>query len=719
MAILLNKPVPYAGLRKSHIIPLLVFVIFGFVFFFAPTAQAATLLRPANNLGLVGYWSFNEGTSTLAGDFSGRGNTGTLMGGPTWVAGKLGQALSFNGSSNYVSVDDSAGGFTFPDTTFTVSFWAKTSDSNSSVIISDSNCSSGSGKGWCIRASGPVQALIKNSADSGNTLRSSNTSINDNRWHHVVVVMTTDTITASNNNIQIYVDGSLDQGVLTPGLVYGAVNNFLYIGRRTEGSFFNGAIDEMRIYSRALTAVQVAALYNSGAARFGNSSTLTASSSLASGLVGHWTFDGKDMVPNVRDVSGRGYNAILHNYTSTTTAAGKLGQALNFDGTNDDVLVTPTSPTSAGLLTTTTTIAVWIRPNSVSGEHVIYHTGTLWWVAQNGSLLQWRGELGGIGGGAGFSTNSGQVRVGEWTHVAFVGTTEGLKIYVDGVLKGSTAGSWLTDSGSTFNRMGSTDSRYFDGLMDDLRVYNRELSAAEIKQLYNLGGGKVNASSQTLTQGTSLASGLLSHWTFDGAHTTSTIADISGQNNYGYFYGGATSSAKIIGKLGQALLFDGVNDEIRIFSGPALSTNATIGGWFYWDSSDDVFNENPALLRDNTCGLGWILGFDAAVGNGLNFRAGGSGNLGPVMDRPTLATYKDKWTHFLYTKADTNVIYYINGVERFSVGGVPSTAAALPWHVMTNGSCGAGFIKGKADDVRIYNRALSAAEVLQLYNSGK
>src|SRR5512146_1044622 len=71
------------------------------------TVQAATIKAPSNT-GLVGYWSFNEGTSTIAHDFSGNKNNGTLTAAvaalPTWTGGKLNQALNFDGASGYVSV---------------------------------------------------------------------------------------------------------------------------------------------------------------------------------------------------------------------------------------------------------------------------------------------------------------------------------------------------------------------------------------------------------------------------------------------------------------------------------------------------------------------------------------------------------------------------------------------------------------------------------------
>ena len=67
--------------------------------------------------------------------------------------------------------------------------------------------------------------------------------------------------------------------------------------------------------------------------------TLKTNPDLESGLVGHWTFDGKDMISNVADVSGQGNHGALQGQTSTTTAIGVIGQALDFDGSDDYVNV--------------------------------------------------------------------------------------------------------------------------------------------------------------------------------------------------------------------------------------------------------------------------------------------------------------------------------------------------------------------------------------------
>ena len=91
--------------------------------FAASIEPAHTILKPPNNLGLVGYWSFDEGAGTIAHDFSANQNAGTINGTPVWVNGKHGKALNFDGSSNRVD----AGNHSSLDITglLTVSAWVK------------------------------------------------------------------------------------------------------------------------------------------------------------------------------------------------------------------------------------------------------------------------------------------------------------------------------------------------------------------------------------------------------------------------------------------------------------------------------------------------------------------------------------------------------------------------------------------------------------------
>src|SRR3990167_283101 len=80
-------------------------------------------IAAAPTSGLVGYWNFDEGSGATVADSSGNGNTGTLTNGPTWTTGKIGQALSFDGSNDYV--DAGTGSSLNLASSLTVSAWIK------------------------------------------------------------------------------------------------------------------------------------------------------------------------------------------------------------------------------------------------------------------------------------------------------------------------------------------------------------------------------------------------------------------------------------------------------------------------------------------------------------------------------------------------------------------------------------------------------------------
>jgi hypothetical protein len=157
----------------------------------------------------------------------------------------------------------------------------------------------------------------------------------------------------------------------------------------------------------------------------------------------------------------------------------------------------------------------------------------------------------------------------------------------------------------------------------------------------------------------------------------------------------------VLGPLGNtAASFDGASGELAM-PGPALGTNATLEGWFRWRAGTSV-------LRDSTSagGTGWILAF-AQNGN-LFYRVGGQGFSTGL---PIGAVRDGEWHHIAATKQGAAAALYVDGeAVHSSATGAGSQLAAGPWHVMRNGT-NQVFSEGEADEVALYSRALSAAEV--------
>src|SRR6185436_957349 len=113
-------------------------------------------------------------------------------------------------------------------------------------------------------------------------------------------------------------------------------------GNNTGANPFKGFIDDVRFYNRALSAAEITQLYKQGASKLGVTVAPAPNSPFSNGLVGYWTFDGKDTnwaANTTADKSGQGNTGRMTNMSTTTSPAlGKIGQGLKFDGADDNVV---------------------------------------------------------------------------------------------------------------------------------------------------------------------------------------------------------------------------------------------------------------------------------------------------------------------------------------------------------------------------------------------
>jgi len=221
-------------------------------------------LLPVNRVeassGLVGSWSFDEGAGTTVYDSSGNGNNGTLINAPVWSAGEFGSALTFDGIDNYVEIPH---GVTLTSSNFTIEAWIYlNSDINSTQarIVSKQETISKSysfgifGKGYGGSTGNQLLLSIGNGTTWWNFL--SATHLSNQTWYHVAG-------TQEGTTSKIYINGQLDKNGTT--LTQTANNTgALTIGCQNQTTpatgamfFFNGTIDEVRIYNRALSQQEI------------------------------------------------------------------------------------------------------------------------------------------------------------------------------------------------------------------------------------------------------------------------------------------------------------------------------------------------------------------------------------------------------------------------------------------------------------------------------
>ena len=706
----------------------IVFLVFPLIlstFYFilpAPRAQASL------TSGLVGYWTFdgkdtNWGTNKTN-DLSGQGNTGTLTNMSTTtspVVGKIGQGLKFDGSNDYVNAG--SGSSVNVTGAITACFWVKTSSTSMSGVMGNRGGSGIGGYSIILRGEEGGGANYRISFTYFGVLdwySSNNAYIANNQWQHLCVV------NPATGDIRFYANGaqhstaaSANSGISSDQPLYvGAWNNS---GSPT--NYFNGLIDDVRIYNRALSAGEVRQLYKLGAAKLAVSPV----NSLKSGLVGYWTFDGKDTnwgTNKTNDLSGQGNTGTMTSMSTTTSpVVGKIGQGLKFDGVNDyvnvgDVAAIDNSNTQLSIsawfkmdvlpTSAATRQAIIIKYDATANEReflvLVGHNITndwnkiTWNVQEVATAYDSTTDLKG----------STILTTNRWYHV--VVTYQGgnhMRIYLDGNLEVEDTTGIPTDFTNTAEPLYvgwlEDADRSFNGLIDDVRIYNRALSAGEITQLYKQGAAKLAVSPVN-----SLKSGLVGYWTFDGKDTnwgTNKTNDLSGQGNTGTLTSMSTTTSPVVGKLGQGLKFDGVDDYVETTSFPALASTYSYVAWIKLNALPGASEWEIISKSSATRHIG-ILNNKLVAWNGSSpFASGGT----------TLST--GQWYHAVNTYDGTTNKLYLNGVFD---GSAVSTATADSG-VLSIGYL-SGFVRyfnGLIDEVRVYNRALSANEVKQLYNIGR
>jgi len=211
---------------------------------------------------LVGYWNFEHTNSTHVFDNSTYGNNGTFQGAnfgeSNLTTGKYGNALEFDGSNDYVDCGNDVS-LNITDE-ITIEAWVKT-NTNATTQRVVSKQQTGVGIYNFKIVNQKFNIYIEDTTNSGYRYLSDNSWIGDGQWHHVV-----GTASIITDEIHMYLDGSLNDGSTDPigDVTSFSCTNNLRIGRRSDGSdYFNGTIDEVRIWNRTLSWEEINASYNS------------------------------------------------------------------------------------------------------------------------------------------------------------------------------------------------------------------------------------------------------------------------------------------------------------------------------------------------------------------------------------------------------------------------------------------------------------------------
>src|SRR3989475_6993355 len=216
----------------------------------------SSTLHPILTDGLVAEWKFNHNVK----DTSGNNNNGAASGGVSFVHGKVGQAISFDGTG--IDRVPNSATLNFGVGSFSISTWVKTTQTNYWIVEHRPN-NDGIYAGYSLEGigvTGDVAGRIRDS--SGHEILVTTNPINDNQFHHVAFV-----VDRSIQTSKMYVDGNLvssadissvgniDQNSIGVDIGYTSSPN-------TPNTPFIGVLDQVRIYDRALAEDEVLTLFN-------------------------------------------------------------------------------------------------------------------------------------------------------------------------------------------------------------------------------------------------------------------------------------------------------------------------------------------------------------------------------------------------------------------------------------------------------------------------
>lgn len=426
--------------------------------------------------GPVAHWRLDEGTGLDAVDSVG-GHDGTLTNGPVWSAGAIGTGVEFNDPTHALVVphDDN---LTITDR-LTIAAWVSAPELAPNRAIVQKGTSNTDVNYYLGMNDAKLVFAVSPEAGGWNDVSSDDTPIQLDTWHHVAV-----TFDNAADTVRFYFDGQ-PFGERTQAVDPAPRIDSLRIGRNHTTYGWRGKLDEVRIYRDVLDDGAIAALAERPP-------------------VAHWKLD--DGSGNTAVDSIGGFDGALMNGPAWT--AGRVDGGLEFDG-NDDYVDLGTDTAFTDIFEGGATVTGWIFPRSwgESDNGRILDKSSETSGNRDGWMIALRGETPALQFAQGFTSTrgfwrsqEGTVALNQWTHFALAYDASSVandpEIYLNGVRQSplveiAPVGSVATDAGIAL-RMGNfaqATSRTFDGIVDDVRIYDRLLDPSEIAALAAPGAG--------------------------------------------------------------------------------------------------------------------------------------------------------------------------------------------------------------------------------------
>lgn len=685
------------------------------------TALELFLKELKNDANLQGYWRLED-----VNDSGPNGYNLTNNGTATFVAGKFNNAVSLNGSSKYLNIADaSCANLEFTGSR-TISAWVNpASFAAIGAIIGKRGTDYATNAGYIfyIDTSGLVHFTIDGLTT--NTDVTSSIALTLSSWNHVVGVY-------DGASLLIYINGYLNARLPATGTGASANSWPFSIGCDNQGTsnaaglFFNGLIDDVSVYNRALTAAEILNLYNqafkkiNGIARaahqIADDPLLTDAN-----LKAYYKFNSGALTTD------SGPNGLtLTAASSPIETAGKFGGGVDYgsSGNNGHYV-----NNDLGITNGAYTVGCWVNFNSIAAGAAIINIGDYGtqvgtrfdWYQPAASLRFYRVAFGGVGQQG--PTLSWTPTIGTWYFLVMTYDGTNVKGYIDGVLIGTVAASG-NGSGTTIPQ----DRLYINGDVqygnfgyakyDDCFAFNRALTATEIYRLYN--GNIKKLMGKTITGGNEIASmplasnaNLKAYYKLDNNLTDSSAS--------GYNLTDSSSTNSATAKFGTARDFQngstqGVTGQYAYYTDPTnlkVTGNKTVSYWVY---SDTLPQSGYLYTIWGMYGSGTFFNEVTSAGI-LSSKIGGFSTNGTVSS--TTALVVGNWYHIVHVlNGTTHSIYVNNSATSATVTGTENSyGSGCTLALGRPGNYNGQYFDGKIDDFAFFDRALTATEISNIYNT--
>jgi len=533
-----------------------------------------------------------------------------------WTTGKSGTGLAFDGVDDYVKVDYSAS--LDASSTVTVEAWVNFDGIQMSYAgIVDKRQS------YRLRTGPTYKMYFDMEFSNGSWFDSnpSNSAIAPYSWHHLVA--TYDRALAS-DNVKYYIDGAFDKAYSTNGYIL-QVTDGLSVGRLDNAQMFKGSIDEVAVYTRSLSASEVADHYSAGKAKHLERGT------------------------------------------------GRVGGGVQFDGVR--TFANGSTPTLNA--TPSASIVAWFKTSVQQSNRYIFSLpytssgGNGLDLNVNGALLKAYSRVSGVGPDPNVTVNYYD---GRWHQGVSLFNGTHTCVFFDAAISNCMprSGSLQTSASGEYNvgRFG-TYGAYFNGSIDEVAVYNRSLSPAEISQMYE-----------------------------DGVPKHLNYAD---------------------GKFGNALAFDGLHDFVSVSNSAALNPSLQLSVEA-WVKTGALGSRQTIVSKDYLLNTDPYYQYHAEVrATGELYFALSIAGVRQYIDTTGFAISPGQWYHYVATYDGSAIRLYRNGVQYPATvsasGSISSYATDLQIGRIFVGGSDIAYFNGSIDEVRIWNRSLTAAEISQHYYS--